>query len=151
MSKHTATLCKGSGNAIVLDCIKRGLRLNSDGDIVLPSGKIHSGKLQSNGYRRMTLWGLGRRLSISRARVVCWLAHGSPPEADMSVDHINRDRSDDRPGNLRWATTSENTSNVAPEITAARQAHCRRIRKLAVGDNHWTRKRALLAKLEPKG
>ncbi len=150
MADHTPTHRKGSGNEIVADCIRRGLRLSDDGELIMPSGKIHAGKSVSNGYRRVTLWAFGRRLSISYARLICWLTYGPPSGPSIEVDHINRDRSDDRPENLRWATVSQNTANVAPHVTTARQRHCRKIRKLAVGDNHWKRKRALLSKLEPQ-
>jgi len=39
------------------------------------------------------------------------------PENKPEVDHINRDRSDHRIENLRWATTSENAENRSLCIT----------------------------------
>lgn len=36
---------------------------------------------------------------------------GAPPHPDATVDHINRDRSDNRAENLRWATRREQRAN----------------------------------------
>ena len=43
--------------------------------------------------------------------LVCRAFHGEAPQPNLSVDHINRIRSDNRSANLRWATKSVQTSN----------------------------------------
>ena len=40
---------------------------------------------------------------------------GTPPSPDLVVDHINRDRSDNRKSNLRWATLQQNGANSRPK------------------------------------
>lgn len=44
------------------------------------------------------------------ARVVCIAFHGPPPDG-CTVDHINRNRADNRAENLKWATPSEQRLN----------------------------------------
>lgn len=56
-------------------------------------------------YRQIRLRGQPHRLS----RVVFALANGRPPAHE--VDHIDRDRGNDHPSNLRDATPSENCLN----------------------------------------
>ena len=41
-------------------------------------------------------------------RVVCTAFHGPAPEQDMVVDHIDTNRCNNRPENLRWVTGLEN-------------------------------------------
>ena len=41
-------------------------------------------------------------------RIVCTAFHGEPPTPQHVVDHINTNRQDNRPDNLRWVTKLEN-------------------------------------------
>ncbi len=64
-----------------------------------------AGKTSRFGYRRI---GIGRR--HYPAHRLAWLyVYGEWPAGDL--DHINRDRADNRIGNLRLATPSENGGN----------------------------------------
>lgn len=58
-----------------------------------------------NGYRRGSLDGK----TVKAHQIVYALAAGVWPE--QSIDHINGDRSDNRPANLRSASTAENAKN----------------------------------------
>lgn len=58
-----------------------------------------------SGYRRGIFMGRSR----SEHRLVWLLTHGSEPAGE--IDHINGDRSDNRPENLRAATRAENCQN----------------------------------------
>jgi hypothetical protein len=41
--------------------------------------------------------------NTSVSRIVCATFIGPPPQVDCSARHINGDRKDNRPGNLRWS------------------------------------------------
>jgi hypothetical protein len=56
-------------------------------------------------------WAVGiNGCKCTRGRIVFMMVHGYMPE---EVDHINRNRMDDRPSNLRAATVSQNRANRA--------------------------------------
>lgn len=99
-------------NDIIRDSIKKGLRLEN-GTIILPSGKAASLGTHEKGYRTITLGPENRRRVFTVGRIVCWLTHGEPPSESHETDHINQNKRDDRPENLRWATISENLNNVS--------------------------------------
>lgn len=71
----------------------------------------HSGKGKRadkpnhDGYRRVFV----RRESFAAHRVIWAMLTGDYPQDE--IDHINGDRSDNRPGNLRLATKSQNAVN----------------------------------------
>jgi len=96
---------------------ERGLRINGDGTLTLPTGRVHSGTPQ-DGRNRVNLSIDGERCTIQTARVVCFLAHGEPDHPCRLADHIDGDPQNDHPDNLRWATYSENLRNSAENRTA---------------------------------
>ena len=126
---------KGTNNAVIRDCIKRGLRLDrTTGQIIMPSGQPNRSTQVWKGYRMISLWGLGRRARLTRARVICWLVHGEPPFESAEVDHINRNVSDDKHSNLRWVSVSQNQRNTTSATKAWRRNHFRAIRKHLRGE-----------------
>ena len=65
-------------------------------------------------------------------RLVAFAFLGSPPLKDATVDHINRDKSDNRASNLRWATRVQQRQNQdRPPQTSVRK---KRVRALIDGE-----------------
>lgn len=64
-----------------------------------------------NSYRVVKLLGKTHRLH----RVI-WELHNGPIPAGMEVDHIDRDKENNRIGNLRLATKSQNACNRANKV-----------------------------------
>lgn len=88
-----------------------GYFASSCGEILGMSGKVRSLKVCKRGYRWFGIAnGKGGSSNVSVARAVCEAFHGAPI-GRMDVDHINRERHDNRPANLRWVTRSENLRN----------------------------------------
>lgn len=69
-------------------------------------------RIQTNncGYRTVQLTNNGKKHSFSIAKLLA-LTFIPNPENKRTIDHINRDRSDDRIENLRWATDHEQGFN----------------------------------------
>lgn len=61
-----------------------------------------------SGYRQIKLYGVHYR----EHRVIWELYHGEPIPEGMRIDHINRDRSDNRIFNLRLADAQTNGENI---------------------------------------
>ena len=72
-------------------------------------------KNEHNGYMIFTG-------NIRVHQVVCTAFHGAEPEPNMVVDHIDTNRCNNRPENLRWVTRLENALNNP--ITRQRIINC---------------------------
>lgn len=68
-------------------------------------------------------------------RLVCKTFHGDPPIPEAVVDHINRDRLDNRAVNLRWATRSQNVENTTRPVR--RNLKCREESQEPLDGEQW--------------
>ena len=64
----------------------------------------------NNGYNITQLYGNKKRHSFTIARLLA-LTYIPNPDNKATIDHINRDRQDDRLENLRWASAIEQCHN----------------------------------------
>jgi hypothetical protein len=68
--------------------------------------------LDHGGYARVGLFDAPRRTTRSIHRLVAIAFLGQSEDKKAEVDHINRDRADNRLENLKWVTPLENAMNT---------------------------------------
>ena len=76
----------------------------------IKSKKILNTQKDKYGYETTKLYcdGKSKRLKIHRLLGICYIDNSNN---ELFIDHINRDKSDNRIENLRWVNKSENNSN----------------------------------------
>lgn len=75
---------------------------------VAGSRKTKSG--QVSPYKRTSVMVKGRRRTLYLHRLICALFNGPAPKGSIT-DHIDRNKKNNSPDNLRWASRSENNLN----------------------------------------
>lgn len=90
----------------------KGLLIDSEGLVYIPAsgnnkghwtaGSTNGNKYKQIGYKK-------KHYSVHRLVAETFIPN---PEDKPFIDHINRDRSDNRVENLRWATSEENNNNT---------------------------------------
>lgn len=74
--------------------------------------KFLNPRLSNTGYRMVSIYNKnGNQKTCTVHRLVC-RAYIPNPENKRYIDHINRNRTDNRVENLRWVTPSENQINT---------------------------------------
>ncbi len=94
--------------------VKEGYEVSSLGRMKSPFFKgVKIGCLLPNGYRisEVTLEN-GKRFQTSLHIFICIGFHGDRTDTEYSVDHINRDITNNMPTNLRWATRQQQMNNT---------------------------------------
>jgi hypothetical protein len=93
-------------NLISQNELKQFLRINPEtGECLTLKGKP-AGSMSWNGYRRVNV--KNREYKVHR---LVWLwVHGEHPPANMTIDHINGIKTDNRISNLRVITQLQNTA-----------------------------------------
>lgn len=76
------------------------------------SGKILATFPRASGHIGVMLCQRGRIKNMQVHRLVCAAFHGPAPSPQHQVAHWNGDASDNKPGNLRWATPLENAADT---------------------------------------
>jgi hypothetical protein len=71
--------------------------------------KYYSGSIHK-GYLQYSLSDNGKQILTNRHILRCRAVHGKRPD-NCTVDHIDQNKSNDSPDNLRWATPSIQTKN----------------------------------------
>lgn len=99
-----------------------GVQVREDGAVLVPDN--HSvprftphwtyGGLNAQGYRRVTIE--GKSYKVHRLVAETFIDN---PENKPTVDHIDRDKSNNNVSNLRWATMKEQTENTSSVINRA--------------------------------
>lgn len=91
------------------------LYCRSDGAILMPPDghkfkrfRWTFGCKVPSGYRTITFQGK----TYSVHAIICRAFHGLAPEGKPFVDHIDRCRSNNTPGNLHWTSNKENQDNA---------------------------------------
>lgn len=90
-------------------------------------GRILSHKISKFGYHIVTLTTGGTPKMMLVSRLVCAAFHGPEPEPKMHAAHGDRDKDNNTPANLRWATAKENGQDKVKHGTSPR------------GDRHGTK------------
>lgn len=106
-----------------------------------PCGII-AGGVDKDGYRHVGLRRDGVRYCRRVHRLVCTAFHGPPPSPHHLAAHNDGSRVNNRPDNLRWATTKENHADrEAHGRTARGERHGSRTHpeRVPQGDRHGSR------------
>lgn len=98
----------------------RGRRQSKGGVILAPIR-------DSDGYIKATVTVAGRQRAMPVHRAVCEAFHGPPPSESHVVAHGDGDPANNRAGNLRWATHSENALDTVRHGRNPwrRKTHCK--------------------------
>jgi hypothetical protein len=93
-------------------------------------GRILKESTSKTGYRRVGLWSNGKCALTYVHRAVASAFHGP---SDLAVNHINGNKSDNRPENLEYVTAKENMRH-ASDVLRANNGESAHLAKLSASD-----------------
>lgn len=104
---------------LILEILKSGRYKIVDGELHSRRGPLKGGKTPA-GYKQHTIFN-GKRNGkglkcMTYAHIIIYLATYGMYDANMHIDHLDRDPSNNRPENLRAVTPLENIQNTTPQI-----------------------------------
>jgi hypothetical protein len=94
-----------------------------------------------DGYLTVRLTTKGKRKKYRVHRLVC-MAFNGLPESGQVVRHLNGDKIDNRPGNLKWGTHKENEADavrMGEKATGERNGAVKYSERVAAGVKKWLR------------
>ena len=80
----------------------------------MKTGKVLSGHIRPSGYIKVAIVQDSQNKVISVHKIICRTFHGESPDPSYTVDHIDRDKSNNTPVNLRWASRTDQNLNKNP-------------------------------------
>lgn len=76
------------------------------------NGKVQQPQVGSDGYLFVGVRFLDKKHSEKVHKLVCLAFHGAKPTGGECVRHLDGDRLNNRPDNLRWGTNKENAADT---------------------------------------
>lgn len=104
-----------------------GYEISSFAEIRGKDGRILKQKTTNQGYREIGLYRDGEQESLRVHRLVATAFLHKEPGKDL-VNHIDCDKTNNRPGNLEWVSLKENAEHAQKNGRYAP----------TTGENHWT-------------
>lgn len=78
----------------------------------LVTGHIQAPQVGADGYYFVGVRFLDKKHSVKVHKLVCLAFHGKKPGGAQCIRHLDGDRMNNRPENLRWGTSKENAADT---------------------------------------
>lgn len=105
-----------------------------------PAGRLLGGWLDKKGYRKVFVYDETGRVERFVHVLVAEAFHGARPAGCTDTRHLNGDKSDNRPENLRFGSRSENELDKVRHGAHhnARKTHCKHGHRFSPENTHIT-------------
>lgn len=93
--------------------VRRATNAYRRGYVMMPAGRVLRPMSTRHGYLFVNLFNDRHiKKTFLVHRIVCAAFHGAPPTTLHEVAHWDGDRTNNYAGNLRWATSAENSADL---------------------------------------